>query len=194
MDVILQVADHFVLDNVWAKLVPMPDNVAALAGTSATHTTLDGAHKSWLISLANSLPTSLRPPPVSSVLSGNVSASSSHLFSKTTLSPLSQSAWPQDYIIRQIISVATLTILGIVLLYVLFASLSYYFIFDKRMMRHPRFLKNQIRLEILCSMWAFPWMTVLTMPWFMGEVRGYSKLYTGVEKYGWTYLILSIPL
>ena len=34
--------------------------------------------------------------------------------------------------------------IGIVLLYFVFAGASYYLIFDKRMMRHPRFLKNQV--------------------------------------------------
>lgn len=29
MDVILEVADHFVLDDVWAKLVPFPQDAAA---------------------------------------------------------------------------------------------------------------------------------------------------------------------
>jgi len=82
---------------------------------------------------------------------------------------------------------------GIYFLYFIFATLSYYYIFDHAMMKHPRFLKNQVRLEIESSMNAFPWITVLTMPWFIGEVRGHSKLYADVGEYGWTYLVLSVP-
>lgn len=140
MDVILAVADHVVLDRLWARLVPLPQQTG-------------------------------------------VDYNASHF-----------SAWPRDYIVRQVLSVTTLTIIGIVVLYLLFASVSYYFIFDHRMMRHPRFLKNQVKLEIMCSLWSFPGMTLLTLPWFMGEVRGYSRLYTNVKDYGWTYLFLSIPL
>ena len=37
-------------------------------------------------------------------------------------------------------------------------------------------------------------MVILTLPWFQGEVMGYSKLYDDVGEYGWAYLVLSIPL
>lgn len=69
--------------------------------------------------------------------------------------------------------------------------MSYFFIFDKRMMKHPRFLKNQIRLEIQCSLKAFPGMTLLTLPFFQAEVMGYSRLYDDPKEYGYIYLALS---
>jgi lathosterol oxidase len=104
------------------------------------------------------------------------------------------SAWPRDYVPRQLISLCVLTLIGIHVLYFLFAWLSYKFIFNHEMMRHPRFLKNQVKLEIQTSLWSFPGMTVLTLPWFQGEVMGYSKLYRNVDDYGWFYLIASVPL
>lgn len=172
MDVILEVADYLVLDNVWAKLVPAQQNATQLPV--------------WLSTFTDSLPATFRPPPISlSMLSKHASSTSS---------PALRSAWPRDYIVRQVLSVTSLTMIGIVALYVIFAAASYYLIFDHRMMRHPRFLKNQVRLEIMCSLKSFPGMTLLTLPWFMGEVRGYSKLYSNVEDYGWTYLCLSVPL
>ena len=61
-------------------------------------------------------------------------------------------------------------------------------------MRHPRFLKNQVRLEIQTSLRAFPVMTLLTLPWFQAEVRGYSMLYDGLDTYGYFYLFASVPL
>ncbi|KAK0216988.1 fatty acid hydroxylase [Armillaria fumosa] len=104
------------------------------------------------------------------------------------------SAWSRDYIPRQILSLSVLTLLGIYALYFIFAWLSYRFIFNHDMMRHPKFLPNQVRLEIMTSVRAFPVMTLLTLPWFQAEVMGYSKLYDGLDTYGWPYLFASIPL
>ena len=104
------------------------------------------------------------------------------------------SAWPRDYVPRQLISLSVLTIIGIHLLYFSFAYASYQWIFNHDMMRHPRFLKNQVRLEIQSSLRAFPVMMLLTIPWFQAEVMGYSKLYDGVDTYGYAYLVLSVPM
>jgi len=94
---------------------------------------------------------------------------------------------------RQLISLSVVTLIGIFVLYLLFAGLSYRYIFNHDMMDHPRFLKNQVKLEIQCSLRAFPGMTLLTLPWFQAEVRGYSKLYDDVDDYGLAYLLLSVP-
>ncbi|KAH7106270.1 fatty acid hydroxylase [Auriculariales sp. MPI-PUGE-AT-0066] len=144
MDLILEYADHYVLDGLWAKILPAP-----------------GADASWSSAANATAPTAL-------------------------------SAWPREYWPRQVASVSAITLIGIHLLYFIFASFSYYTLFNHDMMRHPRFLKNQVRLEIMCSLQSFPGMTVLTLPWFMGEVRGYSKLYNGVDEYGWAYLAFSV--
>jgi Delta7-sterol 5-desaturase len=63
------------------------------------------------------------------------------------------------------------------LLYFVFATLSYFFIFDKRTLNHPKFLKNQIWLEILQANYSMPLMAIYTTPCFLLEVRGYTKLY-----------------
>jgi len=62
------------------------------------------------------------------------------------------------------------------------------------MMRHPRFLKNQVKLEIQTSVRAFPGMMILTLPWFQAEVMGYTKLYDGLDTYGYFYLVFSVVL
>lgn len=62
------------------------------------------------------------------------------------------------------------------------------------MMKHPRFLKNQVRLEIECSLRAFLPLDLMTVPWFVLEVRGHSKLYSNISDYGLWYAILSVPL
>ena len=103
-------------------------------------------------------------------------------------------AWPRDYIPRQLISLCAITLVGIHVLYFLFAWLSYTFIFNHEMMKHPRFLKNQVKLEIQTSLNAFPVMMLLTLPWFQAEVMGYSKVYDGLDTYGYFYLFASVPL
>jgi len=79
--------------------------------------------------------------------------------------------------------------------YFIFASLSYVFVFDKRTLQHPKFLKNQVYLEIMQANQALPVMAFFTFPALVAEVRGYSKLYdTTADGPGWWYNILQFPL
>jgi Delta7-sterol 5-desaturase len=112
----------------------------------------------------------------------------------STHSIVQMSAWPRDYMPRQLISLCIITLIGIHVLYFLFSWLSYRFVFNHEMMKHPRFLQNQVELEIQTSLRAFPGMMLLTLPWFQAEVMGYSKLYSGLDTYGYFYLFASIPL
>lgn len=101
---------------------------------------------------------------------------------------------PRDNIYRQITSILVLTQVGATLLYFFFSALSYYFIYDRRLEHHPRFLKNQVRQEIKSSMRAVPVINILTLPWFLAEVRGHSLLYDDVKDYGWSFLLVSTVL
>jgi len=77
--------------------------------------------------------------------------------------------------------------------------LSYTFVFDKNTFNHPKFLKNQIRLEIKQATDAIPIMAIFTVPFFVAEVRGYSKIYDTLPRDspwsmgGW-YDVLQFPL
>ena len=179
MDLVLQICDDYAFDRMWAYLVPLPVS----SGSSQTTVQVAGglASSKW----ANLLSYLPRPQ-----IPTNISLSS--VLTSSTSPPMS--AWPRDYIPRQLLSLIILTLIGIHVLYFLFAWLSYRFIFNHNMMRHPRFLKNQVKLEIQTSLRSFPGMTMLTLPWFQAEVMGYSKLYASVDDYGWTYLLASIPL
>ncbi|EJU05080.1 hypothetical protein DACRYDRAFT_20626 [Dacryopinax primogenitus] len=157
MDVVLEYADHYLLDSLYACWVPA-----------------DPLHPTSPISVLN---TSYQDPY-------------SYLPSPAPLA----SAWERDNVYRQIVSLTVITMLGIHILYFLFAYLSYAFIFDHRLKFHPRYLPNQISQEIRSSVSSFPGMMALMLPWFLGEVRGWSKMYDKVEDYGWTYLILSVPI
>ncbi|GAA5875366.1 hypothetical protein JCM8547_003216 [Rhodosporidiobolus lusitaniae] len=109
--------------------------------------------------------------------SGFTSSAASYLSTLPGLSSLGR-----DSILRQSLSLYSITYVGIVLMYFSVATFSYYCIFDHRMEQHPRFLPNQVAKEIAFSLEAFPMLDLLTLPWFVGDVRGWSMLYDTIEE------------
>jgi Delta7-sterol 5-desaturase len=99
----------------------------------------------------------------------------------------------KDSIYRQSLSLWFISFVGVNILYFTLSSFSYHFLFDKTLMNHPKYLKNQIWLEMKLSCTSFPLTAIVTVPWFLFEVRGYSKLYHGNE-YGSLWFFLSIML
>lgn len=95
---------------------------------------------------------------------------------------------------RQLSSLFVITYFFGNILYFLIASFSYYFVFDKeKAFSHPKFLKNQVRREISAAVQSFFWMTWMTLPWFLGEVRGWSKLTKNVaDSGGYIGIVLSM--
>ena len=91
--------------------------------------------------------------------------------------------WPEDNIFRQAITLLIVTNLGAFILYFFFATLSYYFVYDHLLMKHPQFLKNQVSREITHSVQSMPWMSIPTVLLFLLEVRGYSRLYDGIGEF-----------
>ncbi|KAM0820812.1 hypothetical protein AB5N19_06632 [Seiridium cardinale] len=87
------------------------------------------------------------------------------------------SEWSRDSVYRQSLNLFLITWIFGLITYFLFATLSYIFVFDKETFNHPKYLKNQIRLEIKQTMISMPYMSLLTVPFFLAEVRGYSKCY-----------------
>lgn len=87
----------------------------------------------------------------------------------------------RENIFRQTLSIFTISVVGFAFLYLLIAAFSFKFIFDKKIMKAKQFLPNQIRREIVLSLKSIPVMGVLTTPFFLGEVRGYSRLYQFTE-------------
>ncbi|TIA88375.1 hypothetical protein E3P99_02644 [Wallemia hederae] len=164
MDAVLELCDHYFLDYTYAKVFPKTPL------PTCAYTPLDA------------------PNCVS--LNGTSSSMSGVEDATIHYDQLSQFA--RDSIIRQTLSLSVLTYVGIHLLYFLAAGLSYHFIYDKRVMRHPRFLPNQLRMEIDSSLSAFGPLTVMTVPWFIADVRGWSKLYENVNDHSWFYLGFSV--
>lgn len=178
MDLVLDICDEYALDKIWAHLVPF----SAFAAESSLPTNQGLVNTSKWTDFVSLLP---RP---------QLPVESASPFDFTPAPVTFVSAWPRDYVPRQLISLTLLTLVGIHAMYFIFAGLSYKYIFNRNMMRHPRFLKNQVKLEIQSSLKVFPTITLLMLPWFQAEVMGYSKLYKNVDKYGWLYLFVSIPL
>ena len=110
--------------------------------------------------------------------------------------------WERDYVPRQCLTIFTVVLLGAYALYFICAGLNYWFLFDRRLRQHPKFLVDQERKEISSACRSLPWMALLTLPLFVLEVRGHSQLYGsldaatnyGVDEHpgGWRYLAFSV--
>ncbi|KAK3505114.1 hypothetical protein B0T13DRAFT_455343 [Neurospora crassa] len=168
MDVVLEVTDQFMFDYMYAWLLPA--RPALYDFPDKTNGTAQ-PFSSWVYEPATKF------------------------FSLEPSQAAYQSIWTRDNIYRQALSLfLILWLFGLVTYYV-FASLSYIFVFDKKTMEHPKFLKNQVWLEIKQTNAALPVMALFTFPFLVAEVRGYSLLYdTTAEGPGRWYDFFQFPL
>ncbi|KAJ1950330.1 c-5 sterol desaturase [Linderina macrospora] len=98
---------------------------------------------------------------------------------------------PRNSILRQSISLFVFIYTYIILFYFGTAGLSYRYVYDKKQEQHPKYLKGQRFLEMACASRALPQITVLTIPWILGELHGHSMVYKEWDKYGYPYLAIS---
>ncbi|KAG0015018.1 c-5 sterol desaturase [Podila clonocystis] len=164
MDEVLAVADELLFNSMYQKLpsIPIPD-----------------------------LALSLQSLPSMDQLQSLASSSSSSIFStfvNTTthawqagFSGLTLDTLPADHLVRQALSLFLITFSGAFLMYFSFAIPAYYFLFDHNYKSHPKYLKNQVRLEIDMSVKALLGIAVFTTPWMVASVRGYSRLYSHIH-------------
>ncbi|KAJ5329237.1 Fatty acid hydroxylase [Penicillium brevicompactum] len=142
----------------------------------------------------------LSPDPTA--IHGNMSLPSAHINRHVQVYyPLQPSKWAEaslwkrDDLSRQALSLYLITWLFAMLMYLLGSLVLYHTLFDKRLLRHPRFLANQIKLEINQGISAIPTITLLTVPFFLAEIKGWSKLYDFTsESPFWGYTLLQYPL
>ncbi|XP_064651240.1 lathosterol oxidase-like [Lineus longissimus] len=101
--------------------------------------------------------------------------------------------WPEDDPYRQLITLFIIVNMGGYFLYLATAALSYFFLYDRTLMRHPLYIPNQVSKEITYACCSIPLMSVPTNLLFFLEVRGYGKLYDNIEesKWGWSGVIFS---
>jgi len=169
MDVVLEGFDTYLFDRIYAQWFP---------ASNATITTNSG---DWKAQAANHSDYQFYP--------------ASNYLSFPPSSWIHRSSWPRDNIWRQTLSLHLITCLFGIAVYFVCASLSYYFVFDKNTSNHPKYLKNQVRLEIQQTLRSIPVMAIFTTPVFVAEVCGYSKLYdTTQDGPGMWYNLLQFPL
>ncbi|XP_077985753.1 lathosterol oxidase-like [Glandiceps talaboti] len=90
--------------------------------------------------------------------------------------------WSEDNWLRQFLSLLVIVNMGGYFLYLSTATVSYYFIYDHRLLKHPQILENQVRREIIYTCKSVPWMSLPTCVLFLFEVRGHSKLYCDISQ------------
>ncbi|TPX30871.1 hypothetical protein SmJEL517_g05676 [Synchytrium microbalum] len=105
--------------------------------------------------------------------------------------PIAPFVASRDAPARQVFTLWLVGMLGGVFLYFPFAGMSYLWIFDHNLKKHPKYLPNQISKEIIMTLQNLPIISILTAPWWFAELRGYSKLYDRIDDYGWGYLAFS---
>ena len=100
--------------------------------------------------------------------------------------------WHEDCLVRQTITTWFILLISAWLLYLVFASISFYFMFDHSLMKDTKFLPNQVRKEITYAVVSIFFMSFPTLTCVLFEIRGHSKLYLCPKEYGWAYLFSSI--
>ncbi|MCJ1342268.1 c-5 sterol desaturase [Peltigera leucophlebia] len=156
MDVVLEVFDTFLFDRLYATVLPSSlASYSRIIGLKNVNSTFSSMRE---------IPTGLPTP-------------SNYLFQLEPSEYAYMSAWSRDNIWRQGLSLYLITWIFGLVIYFVCATLSYLFVFDHATFTHPKYLKNQISLEIRQTMISLPCMAIFTAPIFLGEVRGYAKLY-----------------
>lgn len=102
--------------------------------------------------------------------------------------------WPEDDIWRQFLTLNVVLTLGGTLVYLIPATFSYSFVYDKRLLKHPQVLHRQVQKEIFYTLKSIPFMALFTSVLFLLEIRGYSLLYNKISdsKYGWWTVYASV--
>lgn len=162
MDLVLEAADYYVFDKVYATLLPRNVN-----GTDFGH---DVSYESI------SLPSSLNM--LYNMLDNY--QKKDQIYGEPHLLPSNdytyESMLPRSNLLREAITIFIVTTIFGWLSYFSVATLSYLTVFDKKIFNHPRYLKNQMSLEITRAFTAIPIMVLLTNPFFLLELNGYSRL------------------
>jgi Delta7-sterol 5-desaturase len=162
MDIVLEVFDTFVFDRFYATVVP---------ASSTSYIS------QYVKNAATSTFSSIREMGTQTPTQKYIYEPASQIINFTPSHWAYASALPRDNPYRQFLSLFTITWVFGLVLYFVFATLSYIFVFDKTTFKHPKYLKNQVKMEIKQTMTSMPGMSILTAAAFTLEVRGHAKLY-----------------
>ncbi|KAK3047112.1 c-5 sterol desaturase [Extremus antarcticus] len=183
MDVVLEVFDAFFFDRLYARVLPIQsassfDPISTLtaglkgyggndtAWNAAAQLGSDMGRSAWQYTPA------------------------SQQFSVQPSQYAWMSRWDRDDLLRQCVSLYFITWLFGLVIYFLCATLSYVFVFDKDTFNHPKYLKNQMRMEIQQTLTSIPIMAIFTVPCFVAEVRGYSFIYDSTSDISHPFITL----
>lgn len=173
MDLVLEVCDSYIFDNVYAKILPTSIASHVPSGVQSALSLNKGFCN------ATFLEESLRSINNLQRVNKDVYGYTPYLMDFTAQT--FGSILPRSNLLREFLSLWVIVTVFGWLLYLLAASLSYVFVFDRSIFNHPRYLKNQMSLEIKMALSAIPIMSVLTVPWFLMELHGHSRLYMEVD-------------
>lgn len=108
-------------------------------------------------------------------------------------SPWAHASYFERYsIFRESLSLFVVTTIFAWFLYYAMATFSFYTIYDHTLLNHPRYLKNQIKMEQKLAFSAIPVMVLLTIPWFLLDIHGYSKTYWSIGEGKWKFIFSEI--
>lgn len=159
MDILLEAGDYFVFDKLYSAILPRAVNQTNSVDTNfRLGTTLNVVYlqlDKWQTKCEV-----YGHPKVF----GTTNYTNSSILSRGNL-------------IREFISMTILLTLAGWLAYFSVATISYFTVFDKKIFNHPRYLKNQMALEIHRAFTAIPVMVLLTVPFVLLELNGYSRLH-----------------
>lgn len=177
MDLLLEACDYFVFDKVYAKILPNVNNNTHIVDYESYNFTLPTS--------LNLIYQKLDQLQVKSEIYG----------SPNLLPPgefMNSSVLARSNKFREVISLFIITTLFGWLAYFFAAGLSYLTVFDKKIFNHPRYLKNQMSLEIHRAVTAIPQMVLMTLPFFMLEINGYSRLYGDLKFDNWKITLFQV--
>lgn len=208
MDIVLELSDAYVFDYAYAKYFPKDGVVAnffeGLKGKMPTSLLSNSSNFNQTLSSStktiDSLPVKL-PLPVTYLLNKIDSLrNKDDIYGLPHFLPANQytfeSYFDRSNLFRISLNIFIVTAIFGWLLYFSVASLSYFTVFDKKIFNHPRYLKNQIYLEIHRATTAIPVMVLLTVPFFLLELQGFSRLYFDINEStgGWKAIWLQVPM
>lgn len=212
MDIVLEIFDYYLFDKAYAKVLPKDGTVHQLLKDSPIVNTLSNIDIFSKVPGLNSVNSTLSMPEFnsSSINAANIPqyiiSKIANYADKSEVYGLAPKLFPAgDYfdasllarsnLLRESFSMFLIATLFGWILYFGVAYLSYVFVFDRKIFNHPRYLKNQMSLEISLATRAIPVMVMLTIPFFLLELRGYSHLYLGINESngGWKAVFIQFP-
>lgn len=185
MDVVLEVFDAFLFDRLYANVLPIHPSVSSFDPISTIAASWKGYTDNATFAQA------LTGSNDFAISNGWTFEPASSYFSVSPSEYAWQSRWARDNMWRQAVSLYIITWLFGLVIYFTCATLSYIFVFDKTTFNHPKYLKNQMRMEIRQTLESIPIMAIFTVPFFVAEVRGHSFIYDSAAAPGFNHPLLN---